>query len=84
MALVAISLVTIAVCQVILVSHPPQAPVMRRPVVPMENRMMQQGMPPFPPGMMPPGVPPGQGLPEGISARVPSPQAPASEKPAKK
>ena len=84
MALAAISLVTIAVCQVILVSRPPQAPMMRRPVVPMENRMMQQGLPPFPPGMMPPGGPQGQGLPDGTAPRVPPQQPPVSEKPAKK
>jgi len=85
MALVALSLLTIAVCQVILVSRPPQQPVMRRPVVPMENRMMQQGMPAMPPGMMPPGGPQGQGMPEGMMRPpqgVPPSQPP--EKPAKK
>lgn len=83
MALAALSLVTIAVCQVILVLRPPPQPMMRRPVVPMENRMMQQGMPPMPPGMMPPGAPQGQGGPEGAVTRPPVPgQTP--EKPAKK
>ena len=62
MAVAVLSLLTIAVCQVILVVRPPQPPVMRRPVVPMENRMMQQGIP----GMMPPGGPQGQGMPEGM------------------
>ena len=85
MALAALSLLTIAVCQVILVSRPPQQPIMRRPVVPMENRMMQQGMPPFPPGMMPPGGPQGQGMPEGAMQRpLPPGQAQPPEKPAKK
>ena len=71
MALVALSLVTIAICQVIQVTRPPQQPMMRRPVVPMENRMMQQGMPPFPPGMMPSGGPQGPGAPEGAAQRPP-------------
>ena len=85
MALAALSLLTIAVCQVILVSRPPQQPIMRRPVVPMENRMMQQGMPPFPPGMMPPGGQQGQGMPEGAMQRpLPPGQAQPPEKPAKK
>ena len=84
MALAATSLVTIAVCQVIQVSRPPQQAVVRRPMVPMENRMMQQGMPPLPPGMMPPGAPQGQGLPDGAGPRGPAPQAPSSDKPAKK
>ena len=43
MALAVVSLVTMAVCQVILVLRPPPQPMMRRPVVPMENRVMQQG-----------------------------------------
>jgi len=73
MALVALSLVTIAVCQVILVLRPPSQPMMRRPVVPMENRTMQQVQPPLPPGMMPPGMQPGQGVPEGAIQRPPPP-----------
>jgi hypothetical protein len=80
MALAALSLITIAVCQVILVTRPPQQPMMRRPVVPMENRMMQQGQP-----MMPPGVPQAQGMPEGMirpPQGAPSGQVP--EKPVKK
>ena len=44
----------------------------RRPVVPMENRMMQQGQPPVP-GMMPPGMQQGQGMPEGAMQRPPPP-----------
>lgn len=71
MALVALSLITIAVCQVIQVLRPPPQPMMRRPVVPMENRMMQQSQPPMPPGMMPPGLQPGQGMPEGAMQRPP-------------
>ena len=81
MALVALSLVTIAICQVIQVTRPPQQPMMRRPVVPMENRMMQQGMPGMPPGgvqgqgmpegMMPSGGPQGPGAPEGAAQRPP-------------
>jgi len=85
MALAALSLISIAVCQVILVTRPPQQPMMRRPVVPMENRMMQQGQPPLPPGMMPPGVPQGQGMPEGMMRPpqgAPSGQVP--EKPVNK
>ena len=80
MALAALSLVTIAVCQVILVVRPPQQPILRRPVIPLENRMMQQGMPGMPPG----GVQ-GQGRPEGMMRPpqgVPPGQPP--EKPAKK
>ena len=72
MALAALSLITIAVCQVILVLRPPPQPMMRRPVVPMENRMMQQGQPPVP-GMMPPGMQQGQGMPEGAMQRPPPP-----------
>ena len=85
MAVAVLSLLTIAVCQVILVVRPPQPPVMRRPVVPMENRMMQPGMPAMPPGMMPPGGPQGQGMPEGMM-RPPQggPPGQAPEKPAKK
>lgn len=73
MAVVALSLLTIAVCQVILVLRPPPQPMMRRPMIPMENRMMTQGMPPLPPGMMPPGGSPGQGTAEGAAQRPPPP-----------
>ena len=83
MALVALSLVTIAVCQVILVLRPPPQPMMRRPVIPLENRMMQQGQPPFPPGMMPPGAQ-GQGMPEGAMQRPPPPPGQGPAQPAKK
>ena len=76
MAVAVLSLLTIAVCQVMLVLRPPPQPMMRRPVVPMENRMMQQGQPPFPPGMMLPGGQQGQGMPEGGMQRPPSGQAP--------
>ena len=84
MALAALSLATIAVCQVILVLRPPPQPMMRRPVVPMENRMMQQGQPPFPPGMMPPGMQQGQGMPEGAIQRPPPPPGQGQGQPAKK
>ncbi len=84
MALAAVSLITIAVCQVILVTRPPQQPIMRRPVVPMENRMMQQGQPPMPPGMMPPGMQQGQGMPEGAMQRPPPPPGQGAAQPTKK
>ena len=84
MALVALSLITIAVCQVIQVLRPPSQPMMRRPVVPMENRMMQQGLPPMPPGMMPPGMQAGQGMPEGAMQRPPSSSGQGQGQPAKK
>ncbi|MEY5063372.1 MAG: hypothetical protein RLZZ112_1336 [Verrucomicrobiota bacterium] len=84
MALVALSLVTMAVCQVILVLRPPSQPVMRRPVVPMENRMMQPGQTPIPPGMMPPGLPQGQGMPEGAMQRPLPPPGQGQGQPAKK
>ena len=77
MALVALSLLTIAVCQVILVLRPPAQPVVRRPVIPIENRISPQGLPPFPQGTMPSAVPDGARLPQGNP-----PQSP--EKPAKK
>ena len=84
MALAVVSLVTMAVCQVILVLRPPPQPMMRRPVVPMENRMMQQGMPPLPSGMTPPGGSQGQGMPEGAMQRPPPPPGQSSTQPAKK
>ena len=77
MALVALSLLTIAVCQVILVLRPSAQPIVRRPVIPMENRMSPQGIPPFPQGAMPSGAQDGARLPQGTP-----PQSP--EKPAKK
>ena len=77
MALVALSLLTIAVCQVILVLRPPAQPVVRRPVIPIENRISPQGLPPFPQGTMPSGTPEGARLPQGNP-----PQSP--EKPTRK
>ena len=77
MALVALSLLTIAVCQVVLVLRPPAQPIVRRPVIPIENRMSPQGLPPFPQGMMPSGAPEGARLPQGNPPQFP-------EKPAKK
>ena len=84
MALAVLSLITIAVCQVILVLRPPPQPMMRRQVVPMENRMMQQGQPPMPSGMMPPGMQQGQGAPEGVMQRPPPPPGQGQGQPAKK
>ena len=77
MALVALSLLTIAVCQVVLVLRPPAQPIVRRPVIPIENRISPQGLPPFPQGTMPSGAPEG-----ARSTQVNPPQSP--EKPAKK
>ena len=77
MALVALSLLTIAVCQVVLVLRPPAQPVVRRPVIPIENRISPQGLPPFPQGTMPSALPGGARSPQGNP-----PQSP--EKPAKK
>lgn len=79
MALVVLSLITIAVCQVILVLRPSPQPMMRRPVLPMENRMMQQGQPPMPPGMQA-----GQGMPEGAMQRPPPPPGQGQGQPARK
>jgi hypothetical protein len=77
LALVALSLLTIAVCQVILVLRPSAQPIVRRPVIPMENRMSPQGIPPFPQGAMPSGLP--------VDARSPQENPPQSfEKPTKK
>ena len=77
MALVSLSLLIIAVCQVILVLRPSAQPIVRRPVIPIENRMSPQGLPPFPQGTMPSGVP--------VDARSPQGNPPQSfEKPAKK
>ena len=77
MALVTLSLLTIAVCQVVLVLRPPAQPIVRRPVIPIENRMIPQGLPPFPQGTMPLGAQEGARLPQGNP-----PQSP--EKPGKK
>lgn len=75
MALAVLSLITIAVCQVILVMKPWQQAVVRRTVLPIENRMTQQGIPPFP-------NPQTQGVPEGVRPTQGNSLAP--EKPAKK
>ena len=64
MALVALSLLTIAVCQVVLVLRPPAQPIVRRPVIPIENRFSPQGIPPFPQGTMPSGAQEGARLPQ--------------------
>jgi len=77
MALVALSLLTIAVCQVVLVLRPTAQSIVRRPVIPIENRISPQGIPPFPQGTMPTGAQDGARLPQGNP-----PQSP--EKPAKK
>jgi len=77
MALVALSLLTIAVCQVVLVLRPPAQPIVRRPVIPIENRMSPQGLPPFPQGTMPSGTQEGARSPQGNPPQFP-------EKPAKK
>ena len=45
MGLAVLSLLTIAVCQVILVLRPSAQPIVRRPVIPMENRISPQGYP---------------------------------------
>ena len=65
LALVALSLLTIAVCQVVLVLRPPAQPIVRRPLIPMENRMSPQGLPPFPQSTMPSGGQEGARLPQG-------------------
>ena len=77
MARVALSLLTIAVCQVVLVLRPTAQPIVRRPVIPIENRMSPQGLPPFPQGTMPSGAPEGARLPQGNPPQ-------STEKPAKK
>ena len=77
MALVALSLLNIAVSQVVLVLRPPAQPIVRRPVIPIENRMSPQGLPPFPQGTMPSGDPEGARLPQGNPPQ-------SFEKPAKK
>ena len=77
MALVALSLLTIAVCQVILILRPPAQPIVRRPVIPIENRISPQGLPSFPQGTMPSGAQEG-----ARSSQGNQPQSP--EKPGKK
>ena len=85
MGLAVASLITIAVCMVILVNRGSQV-VTRRPVVPMENRMpmTRNEMPPMPPGMMPAMGQPGQGMPEGMRPPQGARSGQAPEKPAKK
>ncbi|NCW26855.1 MAG: hypothetical protein EBV83_00915 [Verrucomicrobia bacterium] len=85
MGLAVASLITIAVCMVMLVNRGSQV-VTRRPVVPVENRMpmMRNEMPPMPPGMMPPAGQPGQGMPEGMRPPSGAPSGQAPEKPVKK
>jgi hypothetical protein len=77
MALVALSLLTIAVCQVVLVLRPPAQPIVRRPVVPIENRISPQGLPPLPQGTIPFGAQEGARSPQGNPLQ-------SSEKPVKK
>ena len=77
MALAALSLLTIAVCQVVLVLRPTAQPILRRPVIPIESRVTPQGLPPFPQGTMPYEAPDGARSPQGNP-----PQSPV--KPAKK
>lgn len=63
MALAVLSLLTIAVCLVVMVSRG-NPPILRRPVLPMmENRtaMMRNEAPPMIPGMAPQGSPGEQG-----------------------
>lgn len=78
MGIAALSLLTIAVCMVILVSRGNPV-MMRRQVMPMENRM------PMIPGMMPQGASVGQGVPEGMNrSGQPKPVGQPPEKPATK
>jgi hypothetical protein len=77
MALVALSLLTIAVCQVVLVMRSSVQPIVRRRVVPMENQMSPQSLPSFSQGTIPSGVQEAPRSPQGNP-----PQSP--EKPAKK
>ena len=77
MALAALSLLTIAVCQVVLVLRPPAQPIVRRPVIPIENRVTPQGLPPFPQGTMPSGAQEGARSPQENPPQFP-------EKPDKK
>ena len=75
LALVALSLLTIAVCQVVLVLRPPAQPIVRRPVIPIENRMSPQGLPPCPQGTMPSGAQDGARLPQGTPPQSPEKSA---------
>ena len=75
LALVALSLLTIAVCQVILVLRPTAQPIVRRPVIPIENRMSPPGLPPFPQGTMPSGAQDGARLPQGTPPQSPEKSA---------
>ena len=77
MALVALSLLTIAVCQMVLVLRPSAQPIVRRPVIPIENRISPQGLPAFPQGTMPSEAQEGARSPQGNQPHSP-------EKPAKK
>ncbi len=78
MGIAALSLVTIAVCMVILVSRGNPV-MMRRQVMPVENRM------PMIPGIMPQGGSMGQGRPEGMNRLgQPKPAGQPPEKPATK
>ena len=85
MGLAVLSLITIAICQVILVLRPSQQPVLRRPILPIENRTTQQGIPPFPPGLVPAGSQAGQGLSEaGNRSGQPNLPNPNPEKPTRR
>jgi len=77
MALVTLSLLIIAVCQVVLILRPPSQPIVRRPVIPIENRVTPQGLPPFPQGTMPSGAQEGARLPQGNPPQ--SPEKPANK-----
>ena len=78
MGIAALSLVTIAVCMVILVSRGNPV-VVRRQVMPVENRM------PMIPGITPQGGSMGQGMPEGMNRLgQPKPAGQPPEKPATK
>ena len=81
MGLAVASLITIAVCMVLLVSRGNQV-VTRRPVAPMENRMpmMRNDMPPITPGMSTPG----QGMAEGVRPPPGNLQEKGNEKASKK
>jgi hypothetical protein len=46
--------------------------------------MMQPAQPPMPPGMMPPGMQQGQGMPEGAMQRPPPAPGQGQSQPAKK
>ena len=71
MALAALSLLTIAVCQVVVILRPPAQPIVRRPVMPIQNRVNPQGLPPLPQGTMPYGAPDGARFPKEIHLNLP-------------